>query len=231
MEVPSHQRWESMKLGPSHGPQKWPEWRDHCTSLCMEAAEQPRPWLWHSSLFFVDWKRLLSLPLANAASIGKCCTVRKDTHHAWMDFTGACGNFTAEQGAQFDILQADGKALQAKQTREEERRDAERAWGCGGSTVSSSEPQLKREERTRDPGYKSPPMHPMETFILHKTTYIAPFCDLLLVMNCAACLGVPFKPFLFLLCPVNQTSLHPRPCHTSPDLLLPFPAAAFPFFS
>lgn len=67
-----------------------------------------------------------------------------------MDFTKACSDFTAEQGAQFDILQAEGKTLQAKQTRgEERRRDAERAWGCGRITVSSIEPQLKGEERTK----------------------------------------------------------------------------------
>jgi len=44
-------------------------------SLYMEAAKQPRPSNSHSSLFFLGWKHLLSLPLTNAASVEKCCTV------------------------------------------------------------------------------------------------------------------------------------------------------------
>lgn len=49
-------------------------------------------------------------------------------------------------------------------------------------------------------GYKSLSAHLMETFSLHKATYVAPFCDLWLVMNCNACPGVPLKSIFFPFC-------------------------------
>lgn len=73
----------------------------------------------------------------------------------------------------------------------------------------------------------------MGIFTLLKATHISPCCDLLLVLNCTAWPRVPCKPFLLPLCtssPYETDISPPQALSYIPDFLLPFPAAAFPFF-
>lgn len=109
-----------------------------------------------------------------------------------------------------------------------------RAWGSGGSSVSSNEPWLKREKRSKQRCWVQIPSHtPHQNFYptqnhLHCSFLWSP-AGYELCCLAWGCFQTFFLSPSHFLSPRSQTSFHPRPYQTSPDLLLLFPAAASPF--
>lgn len=111
---------------------------------------------------------------------------------------------TSPQSKEHNLTYCKLKEKLSRQSRPRGRREEEMLKGPGAVVEALLAPVNHNWRGKRGPnrvsGYKSLPAHLMETFRLHKAIYIAPFCDLRLVMNCSACPGVLLKSILFLFC-------------------------------
>lgn len=173
----------------------------------------------------VDWKHLLTCLLQMLQS------EKIPTTPEWISLGLAVSSLHSKEN---NLTYCKLKEKLSRQVRPGERRN-KRCWKglrlqwkyCYLQWTTAEE---GREDQTKTLGTNPLQHTPWKLSPYTKPHYTTPLCDLLLVMNCT---GVPFKPvtILHFLSPMSQTSLCPRPCHICPDLLLPFPSAAFLFMS
>lgn len=134
--------------------------------------------------------------LGNAAPSEKIPTMPE-----WISLRLAA---TSPQSKEHNLTYCKLKGKLSRQSRPGGRREGEMLKGPGAVVEALLAPVNHNWRGKRGPnrvsGYKSLSAHLMETFSLHKATYIAPFCDLRLVMNCNACPRVPLKSIFFPFC-------------------------------